>query len=254
MRCFFFHNGPFSPIGTVSNLSQKVSTLRPRPSPWPSSLASQQGGRGGLSSLALLGSGDWQSSGQLPRRLYSEAHWLPALSGSGAPARSGFLLWARKVNSSVRGAGQRDLGGFAICSPTGSSGQSPCLSLLLRGAFSEWSSFLQAVGTAAAAADPTWPRGCGPLHPHRQRGRGRRGSRCPRLFCGLLACSCDRPSARIAEDALPARDWIGRWGRWAAATRGPPSAPAVAITAWCQRSRATSASAAGGTARVSSAL
>lgn len=107
--------------------------------PWPSSLASQQGGRGGLSSLPLLGSGDWQSSGQLSQRLDSEAQWLAARSGSGP---GGFLLWARRVISSVCRVGQQDLGGFAACIPTGSSGQRPCGSLLLRGAFSEWSSFL----------------------------------------------------------------------------------------------------------------
>lgn len=260
MRGFFFHNGPFSPIGTVSNLSRRppprkspLSALGPPPGllPWPANRV------GGVASPAWP---SWAPECGRARDNYPSVwtprltHWLPALSGSGAPGRSGLLLWARRVNSLVCGAGQWDLGGFTVCSPTGSSGQRPCRSLLLRGAFSEWSIFLQAVGTAAAAADPTWPRGCGLLHPHRQRGRSRRGSRCPRLFCGHLACSCDRPPARVAEDALRARGWIGRWGPWAAATRGPPSAPAVAIMAWCRRSRATSASAAGGTARVPSAL
>lgn len=70
-----------------------------------------------------------------------------------------------------------------------------------------------------------------------------------------------RPSSLFLEGSLQRGKWrlpaacrTGKGvGARPVATHGPPSAPVVATTEWCQPSRATSASVAGGTARVPSA-
>lgn len=120
----------------------------------------------------------------------------------------------------------------------------------------EWSS-RRVAAEAEAAAEPTWSRGWWPrpLRP------GLRRCQCPwgyqflQLSCGHPASFCGQPPPppREAEAACRPPDWRGGRARWAAATRGPPSAPVAATTASCQHSRATSVSAAGGTARVPSA-
>lgn len=159
-------------------------------------------------------------------------------------------VWVGSSGTKAGPLGPRIPAGLAVDSALSCGEPSPDTSR-------KWSSHSVAVETKAAAAHPTWPRGWWqrPLRPSLQRYRYPRGYLFLQLSCARPASFYGQPQPppREAEAARRLPEWKGGWAPWPAATHGHPSAPVVATTESCQPSRATSASAAGGTARVPSA-